>query len=37
MISKLIGWCIDNRFMVVILTAIMTVVGVWSTYTISSR
>ena len=34
MIEKLIGWCVDNRFLVMILTTIVTVVGVWSTYTI---
>jgi Cu/Ag efflux pump CusA len=34
MISKLIGWCVDNRFLVIVLTTIITVVGVWSTYTI---
>jgi len=34
MIEKLIGWCVDNRFLVMILTTIVTVIGVWSTYTI---
>ena len=34
MIAKLIAWCVDNRFLVMILTAILTVVGIWSTYTI---
>jgi Cu(I)/Ag(I) efflux system membrane protein CusA/SilA len=34
MIAKLIAWCIDNRFLVMILTTIAVVVGVWSIYTI---
>ena len=34
MIAKLVGWCIDNRFLVMILTAIFTVIGLWATYTI---
>lgn len=34
MISKLIGWCVDNRFLVMILTTIVTVIGVWSINTI---
>ena len=34
MIAKLIGWCVDNRFLVMILTAIVVVIGIWSTYTI---
>jgi len=34
MIAKLIAWCVDNRFLVMILTAILTVIGIWSTYTI---
>ena len=34
MIANLIAWCIDNRFLVMILTAIVTVVGVWAVYTI---
>lgn len=33
MITKLIGWCIDNRFLVTIVAVIVTVIGVWSTYT----
>ncbi|REJ65694.1 MAG: AcrB/AcrD/AcrF family protein [Planctomycetota bacterium] len=34
MIAKLIAWCIDNRFLVMILTTIAVVIGLWSTYTI---
>jgi len=34
MIAKLIAWCIDNRFLVMILTTITVVIGIWSTYTI---
>ena len=34
MIAKLIGWCIDNRFLVMILTIIAVVIGTWATYTI---
>jgi Cu/Ag efflux pump CusA len=34
MIGKLINWCIDNRFLVGILTVIVTVVGVWAMATI---
>ena len=34
MIAKLIAWCIDNRFLVMILTTIAVVVGLWSTFTI---
>lgn len=34
MIAKLIGWCVDNRLLVMVLTTIVTVIGVWSTYTI---
>ena len=34
MIANLIAWCIDNRFLVMILTGIVTVVGIWATYTI---
>jgi len=34
MIKKLIGWCIDNRFLVMIVTTIMAVVGIWATSTI---
>ncbi len=35
MIARLITWCIDNRFLVMILTTIAVVIGLWSTYTIS--
>lgn len=34
MISKLIAWCIDNRFLVVTLSVIVTAIGVWATATI---
>ncbi len=34
MIAKLIAWCIENRFLVGILTLIAVVIGVWATYTI---
>ena len=34
MIAKLIGWCIDNRFLVLTLTAILTAVSLWATYRI---
>jgi len=34
MIAKLIAWCIDNRFLVMILTTIAVVIGTWATYTI---
>jgi len=33
-IVKLIAWCVDNRFLVMILTTITIVIGIWSTYTI---
>lgn len=34
MIAKLIAWCVENRFLVGILTVIVGVIGAWSTYTI---
>lgn len=34
MIAKLIAWCVDNRFLVLIFAVIVAVVGAWSTYTI---
>ncbi len=34
MISKLIAWCIDNRFLVSILAIIIAVIGIWATTTI---
>jgi len=34
MMTKLIAWCIDNRFLVMILTVIVAVVGIWATVTI---
>ncbi|HUG71589.1 MAG TPA: efflux RND transporter permease subunit, partial [Pirellulaceae bacterium] len=34
MIEKFIGWCLDNRFLVLVLTAILTVVSGWAVYTI---
>ena len=34
MIAKLIAWCVENRFLVGILTVIVGVVGGWATYTI---
>ncbi|MBI1314413.1 CusA/CzcA family heavy metal efflux RND transporter [bacterium] len=34
MIAKLIDWCVENRFLVGILTVIVGVVGGWATYTI---
>ncbi len=33
MIAKLIAWCIDNRFLVLVLAVLVTALGVWSTYT----
>ena len=30
MIKKLIAWCLDNRFLVLTLAAILTAVGLWS-------
>ena len=34
MISKLIAWCIENRFLVTILTIIVTMIGAWAMATI---
>lgn len=34
MIEKIMGWCIDNRFLVLTLTVILTVVSMWAVYTI---
>jgi Cu/Ag efflux pump CusA len=34
MIAKLIAWCVDNRFLVMIITTISVVIGSWSVYTI---
>lgn len=34
MIEKFIGWCIDNRFLVLTLTVILSVVSMWAVYTI---
>jgi len=34
MTAKLIAWCIDNRFLVMILTTMTVVIGMWSLYTI---
>ncbi|MBD3675398.1 MAG: efflux RND transporter permease subunit [Planctomycetaceae bacterium] len=34
MIAKFIAWCVDNRFLVLMLTLIITVIGGWATYTI---
>lgn len=34
MIEKFIGWCIDNRFLVLTLAVILSVVSMWSVYTI---
>ncbi len=34
MIAKLIAWCLDNRILVMIITAIVTLIGVWATLTI---
>ena len=36
MIAKLIGWCIDNRFLVAIIAVIVAVIGIWATYTMSA-
>ena len=30
MIAKLIGWCIGNRAMVLLLTGLLVVAGLWS-------
>ena len=34
MIANLIAWCIDNRFLVLIVTILLVVIGTWSIYTI---
>ncbi len=34
MIEKFIAWCIDNRFLVLVLTILLSVVCVWGVYTI---
>ncbi len=33
-ITRLIGWCIDNRFLVLVLTGLVAAAGVWATTTI---
>jgi len=35
MIARLIGWCIGNRVMVLLLTACLVVAGLWSVYNIN--
>jgi Cu(I)/Ag(I) efflux system membrane protein CusA/SilA len=35
MIAKLIGWCINNRAMVLLLTAFLAVAGLWSVFNIN--
>ena len=34
MIAKLISWCLTNRILVMIITVIVTLIGVWATVTI---
>lgn len=34
MIKKIIEWCVENRFMVCILSVVVTVIGIWSIATI---
>ncbi len=34
MIEKFIAWCIDNRFLVLVMTVILSVVCAWGVYTI---
>ncbi len=33
-ISRLIGWCIDNRFLVLVVTGLIAAAGIWATTTI---
>ena len=35
MIAKLIGWCIDNRVMVLLLTGFLALGGIWSVFNIN--